>query len=199
MQKGIELPKETIEALLNGASMFIVPIDDERIKGLHCHGFSLGTLWFSNDKNNKPLELANGFKHGVPILPPRQIGDEFYAQEPYTCGKKGENLHYEFDFANANVFDDWCDYCCTTNFEPCMMTHKQSRVKGKIVNAEVKKVQDIEVYKLPTKDKKYFEEFTYHCTTEPIEQKRIRGFIEYLKKIGIDYKENPFVLYTQWS
>lgn len=40
--------------------------------------------------------------------------------------------------------------------------------------------------KLKTKDKKLFEKYTFHCTTEPINQKRIRGLGAYFRKKNIN-------------
>lgn len=58
--------------------------------------------------------------------------------------------------------------------------------------------------KLSTKDKKHYEKYTYHCTTEPIHLKRIRGFkmylkinkIETIKELYLKNKSQPLKPYT---
>ena len=163
---GIELPKQTIDALLNGANMFIIPINNDN------------QIWLHDSK----------CKYFEEILP-LQAGDEFYVQEDIKiCNECCERMSHEYRDC----------YCSQGKIIDAKTTYKQSIVKSNIVNVKIKRIQDININKdFTIKVKKYFEKFTYHCTTEPINFKRHRAFKEYLKEIEIDYNKNPYIiLYT---
>lgn len=70
--KGIELPKETIEALLNGANKFIVPCSIKHT----CDNFDI-----AEDREINTCKACNKI-HGTPL----QIGDKFYVQEEFRIG-----------------------------------------------------------------------------------------------------------------
>lgn len=184
---GIELPKETINALLNGVDKIMIPIKQE---------LCIDSIENYINWDNEDVAIEN--------YSPLQINGEFYVQEPFFCLKDGVKINsierkiaYQDDKGSIS-YEGKVQIVeqLKLDFEnPIFMTYEQSRLKDLIpTDIQIKRVQDINVNKdFSTKDKKYFEKFTYHCTTEPINFKRHRGFKEYLKRININYDDNPYV------
>lgn len=172
-QIGIQLPKESHEAVMNGASKFIVVIDiDIRdivykcIKQVLLNNMPIDmvenieinnkdTLLASFDFDSLDcVEMATDLEHRLGIiisdedlskldtvdeiikhcqeniyksdLAPLQIGDEFYLQEEF------EEIISQPEVGGV---------CIQRNAS--QMTPKQSRYKGKILNIEIERIQDL--------------------------------------------------------
>ena len=122
MKEGIELPKQTIDALLNRASMFIVPISEGTNE--HVEDFKL----YGDD--SKIIECHSKL----------QRGDNFFVQEEFAMDIVNY-IHYLADYDNE--YDrNQMDYHYGI-IEASKMTEKQSRYKGIIVDVDVKRVQEI--------------------------------------------------------
>jgi len=166
---GIILPKETVSILLDGAKKFIVPIPEYDLKRMN-KGYSIGDAF------------------------PLWEGDTFYVKEPYTSRGERKYIYYEFDYPDANTFDNWCEYAHTTNYEALKMPLEFSRIKEKVKKVKIIKVQETLRPSIKVRDAKVYEKWSvYHRSNEPIYQKRGRGFRNYLKLLNIDYEDNPFV------
>ena len=157
MKKGIELPKETIDALLGGANMFIMPVHSDFVENLI-------------DPNKSEYFMDKYCQ--------LQVGDEFYVQEDFATFMFNP-IRYKNDSTNP----------CSVWEEASLMTEELSRVKGKIVKIEVKRVQDINYQEEFNMGRKFEQDKTYiGCNSD-----------YYKNKLGVDikYEDNPYVfLYT---
>lgn len=170
MRKGIELPKETINALLSGASMFVVPFKKEAFN--------------KSEKDNEKLyesyvhRLQYGQKHFIQDYSRLQISNSFYVQEEFCLTPKSKycNIILKNDcgakFIQAGTNIDWC--------EASKMTYKQSRLKDLVVvDIKIKKVQELSV-----------QEKQNICI---IERNEVISFADWIKKQNINYDDNPYV------
>ena len=112
----IELPKQTIEALLNDTSMFIEPI-----KG------------FIGIKTSKEHE-EEAKKSFIRIMSKLQIGGEFFIQEDF-CEDAVEIYYKNTSSLECANNTDWVS--------AKKMNARQSRYKGVVVDVEVNRVQDL--------------------------------------------------------
>jgi hypothetical protein len=115
--KPLDLPKESQEALLNGANMFIVPIDT--------------TEEFINKLKNDKYSVENYLKF---VFSPYQIDDEVYLQEEFI------NQMGRIVYSDTREFSSSGEELIETSSE---MEEYQSRWKGVIKNVKVVRVQDL--------------------------------------------------------
>lgn len=150
----IELPKETIEALLNGASKFIVPIKSQGLTKLEVNEYhELTCSNCGHIADNTPKHIC---LHCEGLMcyenAPLQIGDEFYVQEEFIMGYADveEQLDYRVFYKNETPDLEWCDapedepYPAPFN-EASQMTPEQSRIKGKITDVRVKNTNSLSI------------------------------------------------------
>lgn len=201
---GIELPKQTIDTLLNGASMIIVPIEDKNIsiqldegefiqsaynfecdwcKGndancTDCYG--LGRRWDIDCESKKEF---------VDKYYPLQKGDEFFIQEEFKyVGCKAENSPMStYRRIAYSDHENYNDKGVATGkakvIDASQMTQEQSRYKGIVVDVEVKRVQylaRIHLMKMKVPMYSAFSQETY--------------LTMWLEKQGIKYEDNPYIL-----
>ena len=193
MNKTIKLTQSQVEAQQNGASMFVLPIRliDNKIeykmtvKKNVVHGlFDDGAII---KKIKQPMK--DFIKHESSLqVGDRDVGIEKQLTSCFDCELCNDS-HY-CEFTDTIVHYD--------SFEDCDFSTKKIDSINEILDVRVIRVQDL-IKKLDTKNKKALEKFTYHCTTEPIAQKRIRAVKEYFSRIikelnlDIKYEDNPYI------
>ena len=166
---GIEKSKETIDALLNGASMMIEPIDSSddfyRVQG-DADGAIAAV--FTNDTFWSKLKIGEGFF----------VQEEFTevdANEIKARSQIPNNEQHNYDWQNVS-----------------QMQEHQSRYKGVVVDVEVKRVQDLTVKTMRTFLGLSFHEADLHW------EKFLEDFIDWFNsQFDVRYEDNPYVfLYT---
>lgn len=189
MKKGIELPKETIDALLNGATKFVMPIK----KTCNTCKFNIednNDFDYWNDCRNEkseynyeaianiPNKKCNEYEPAQWFMNRKlQIGDEFYVQEEFCLTPKSKycNIILKNDcgakFIQAGTNIDWC--------KASEMTYEQSRIKHPITDIQIKKVQELSV-----------QEKQNICI---LERNEVISFSDWIKKQDINYDDNPYV------
>lgn len=122
------LNNEQLESLKRDSEV-LIEIERE-IKNLHCHGFFLGTLWFSDNKENHPLDLVNGYKLGIHIEAPFILNEKCFIAEDFWISK------YCTSSKSCLVYTEVRG--CLKH-DASQMTYKQSRYKYKVKNINIVK------------------------------------------------------------
>ncbi len=171
--KGIELSKESYNALLNGASKFIIPITDENIcisqTGSPNYIFWTAYNFECNNCKGKDPQCTDCYGKG-------KVQDlDCESEEEFI--KKYSSLQVEDEF-------------------------EQSRFKGEITRVEVKKIQDLGFVDYHMFGMKWgpgcawFNTDTVFTDGE-YEYYDLECFKDWLEKQNVDYNQNPYVfLYT---
>lgn len=143
---GIELPKETIEALLNRTSKFIVPIDT----GLKIHSIDDAGISFYDGETECWLTKETF----IDSIAPLQIGDELYVQEEFFVLKDGVKINseprkiaYRDDRGSISYNNEVqiFEHLDLTFLKSSFMTPEQSRIKGKITDIQVKNTNSLSI------------------------------------------------------
>lgn len=187
--KSIVFNKQQLEAYKNGATMFLVPVDKE------IYSIQGNFIEFQGVDGASDVDSVEEFiNHASDI----QKNENFFIQEEFTLDEillGGEEILYKNDFLPRDFKSSAIGYGLTTDKmkerilkrcswqEASQMQEHQARFKDIVLDAEVKRVQDI-----------------CNSTAVKIHNINIRPkyHLEYwLKKQGIDYDENPYIfLYT---
>ncbi len=137
--KAIQFTKEQIEARENGASKFIVPIDETIKEGYIFQGYSSradeiikANFWNESIRDIQFIEL------------PLQKGDEFFIQEEFwELSNKGYNKNFVKDKKIIYKSDKSEKSKRTLWLDASQMQEHQSRHKDTCLGIEVKRVQDL--------------------------------------------------------
>ena len=156
---GIELSKQTIDALQKGASMFIVPVDfskrpDHKEYNNFCSkcGSTRSHIHLGDGKYKctyckteyygqwKVFEKGDGRFEDLVFQIPNvlKVDDEFFVQEDFTMW--GSNVLYKLD---GTASDGFLETVGITWQDASQMTQEQSRYNGVITEVEAKKAQEI--------------------------------------------------------
>ena len=158
MKKGIELPKQTIDALLNSASMFIEPIvhpcDYYSSKNQQSIRIEPENDRWDKDRNYCIREEGGGWQDFTKedflkyVNAPLQVGDEFFIQEEII------------DFLHFGGGEDVTP--------ASQMQEPQSRYKGVVIDVEIKRVGDMlmsDIGKCGLEEEFILDEFPYDNNT----------------------------------
>ena len=147
MVKGIQLHEKQIEAINNGATAFIMKVDNvpdthefleiNKFKHLTHDNY---TAYF----NKKELDFGQSFNRYLILKDlPLQVGQKFFIQE--ECFYMDGEVYYNNNYTKIGQEQHTLDY----DMFNCQLA--ESRIKGIPTSIEVKRVQDIthdEVYSL---------------------------------------------------
>lgn len=181
----IQLPKETIKGLVNGATKFIIPIDKD-INIEETRGDMLSyTTHIKGVKTSWSNDYIEAF---IKEFSPLQISDIHFVQEKFIYSEIANSICYK-NVADENLRDDLTDlelfdYQSVSWKDASQMTYEQSRLKDLVVvDVEIKRVQDLNVGEIVK---------VYGCDRF-LYQDRIDEFIEWYNKQYNNYNENPYV------
>ena len=214
--KSIELTQSQIKALQSGATMFLLPIDINKISinlneenGLY---FNSAYKFECSYCKGKDSQCTDCYGKGYIWDLDCESKEEFIAKySPINKGDKDIFVKEEFqlngyDFWNV-IYKNTC-LNIPTPFKwipASQMTKEQSRYSfSECIDVKVVKVQDWIKY-LDTKNKKAIESFTFHVSNEPISQKRRRAFESFynqqLKEQNINrtYEDNDYVFLVEFA
>jgi len=133
--KQIQLPQQTIEALLKGASMFLFPIDEDiEITDILNDGLDLYYSINHTPTITSPSVFIENFL-------PLQVDDEFWVAEEWLSIKERIYTKSEAKLIPKEYLDVHYN---RLNWIPASeMTEVQSRLKGKVVGIQLKRVDEI--------------------------------------------------------
>ena len=214
--KSIELTQSQIKALQSGATMFLLPIDINKISinlneenGLY---FNSAYKFECNYCKGKDSQCTDCYGKGYIWDLDCESKEEFIAKySPINKGDKDIFVKEEFqlngyDFWNV-IYKNTC-LNIPTPFKwipASQMTKEQSRYSfNECIAVRIVKVQGWMKY-LDTKNKKAIESFTFHVSNEPISQKRRRAFESFynqqLKEQNINrtYEDNDYVFLIEFA
>ena len=216
MSKGIELTQSQIKALQSGATMFLLPIDINKISinlneenGLY---FNSAYKFECSYCKGKDSQCTDCYGKGYIWDLDCESKEEFIAKySPINKGDKDIFVKEEFqlngyDFWNV-IYKNTC-LNIPTPFKwipASQMTKKQSRYSfNECIDVKVVRVQGWMKY-LDTKNKKAIESFTFHVSNEPISQKRRRAFESFYNQqmkeqnINRTYEDNDYVFLVEFA
>ena len=153
---GIELPKQTINALQKGASMFIVPVPSNII----VDEIREDMISYSTYMDGEEESWTNdGVEEFIQEFSKLQIDHEFFNQEEFYYGKgtHSDVITYSPDKYDKQLLRDRV-------IDASQMSQEQSRYKGIVVDAEVKRVGDMlisDVNKCGLEEEFIFDEFPH--------------------------------------
>ena len=216
MSKPIELTQSQIKALQSGATMFLLPIDINKISinlneenGLY---FNSAYKFECSYCKGKDSQCTDCYGKGYIWDLDCESKEEFIAKySPIQKGNKDIFVKEEFqlngyDFWNV-IYKNTC-LNIPTPFKwipASQMTKEQSRYSfSECIDVKVVRVQGWMKY-LNTKNKKAIESFTFHVSNEPISQKRRRAFESFynqqLKEQNINrtYEDNDYIFLVEFA
>ena len=214
--KSIELTPSQIKALQSSATMFLFPIDINKISinlneenGLY---FNSAYKFECSYCKGKDSQCTDCYGKGYIWDLDCESKEEFIAKySPINKGDKDIFVKEEFqlngyDFWNV-IYKNTC-LNIPTPFKwitASQMTKEQSRYSFKeCIAVRIVKVQGWMKY-LNTKNKKAIESFTFHVSNEPISQKRRRAFESFYNQqmkeqnINRTYEDNDYVFLIEFA
>lgn len=219
MSKGIELTQSQIKAKVAGATMFLFPIDINKISinlneenGLY---FNSAYKFECSYCKGKDSQCTDCYGKGYIWDLDCESKEEFIAKySPIQKGDKDifvQEYAYQTDIGKMyyNVKSEAGSYYIPkengTLIVASQMTKEQSRYSfNECIDAKAIRVQDWIKY-LDTKNKKAIESFTFHVSNEPISQKRRRAFESFYNQqmkeqnINRTYEDNDYVFLIEFA
>ena len=148
--KLLNLPRESQEALLNDASMFLIPFNEYELFNLDEEFHNINTIYITNNNiygygtSYTDGEFENEWE--IELNTPYKIGDKVYLQE-------------DFFFSNSELIDyEYIEYCLEHTdtdidildeegslLNASQMQENQSRYKAIIKDIKVIRVQEIDI------------------------------------------------------